>query len=144
MLYAHLAIAGWAFFYPYPIPFYGLRLVPVFAQRHLCPMIIAKKNGRGFRFSDTIWESLSAAQRAEFSDVENIVPPVHVSNARRVQVPPEVVAMERAVNSHKEAAEGNGPDNQGVTGRDEHEDDEQPRKLGNGLKSEKSKKAAKK
>ena len=104
-------------------------------------MIIAKKSGRGFRFSDTIWESLSAAQKAEFSGVEKLAPAVRASNAKRAQVPPEVVAMVlscaftsacwlqscRLLLVHS----GNG---HGVIGRGENEEDEPDRELGFGLK----------
>ena len=116
------------------ICFYGLRLVWVSPPPQLCPMIIAKKNGRGFRFSDTIWESLSAAQKAEFSGVEKLAPAVRASNAKRAQVPPEVVAMTSG-KTHKDEAEAIAPtDAHGVVGRGEHEDDEPERELGFGLK----------
>lgn len=100
----------------------------------LCPMIIAKKNGRGFRFSDTIWETMSAAQKAEFSGVEKLAPAVRASNARPVPVPPEVVAM-MAGQKHKNGAEAIAPtDGHGVIGRGENEEDEPERELGFGLK----------
>ena len=109
----------------------------------LCPMIIAKKNGRSFRFSDTIWETMSAAQKAEFSGVEKLAPAVRASNARPVPVPPEVVAM-MAGQKHKNEAEAIAPtDEHGVIGRGEHEDDDPERTTGIGpqhIKKTRSKK----
>lgn len=97
-------------------------------------MITAKKNGRSFRFSDTIWEAMSAAQRAEFSGAEKLPPPTRASNAKLVPVPPEVLAMTGG-QKHKNEAEAITPtDAHGVVGRGEHEGDEPERELGLGLK----------
>lgn len=77
---------------------------------------------------------MSAAQKAEFSGVEKLAPAVRASNAKQVQVPPEVVAMTSG-KTHKNEAEAIAPtDEHGVVGRGEHEDDEPERELGFGLK----------
>ena len=129
--------------HPHFFAFYALRFAPNASPRHLCPMIIAKKNGRSFRFSDTIWETMSAAQKAEFSGVEKLAPAVRASNATPVPVPPEVVAM-MAGQKHKNEAEAIAPtDEHGVIGRGEHEDDDPERTIGIGpqhIKKTRSKK----
>ena len=104
---------------------------------HLCPMITANKNGRPMNFSDTIWEAMSAQQKAEFTDVQTLVRPVVRPTAKQVPVPPEVLAIQA---KHKQPAEAAGPsDAHGVTGRDQHDDDDQPRIVGVGPKVIKSK-----
>jgi len=109
---------------------------------HLCPMITANKNGRPFNFSDNIWEAMSAAQKAEFTDVGTLVRPAPRAAAKQVIVPPEVLAVKA---KHKQAAEEAGPsDEHGVIGRDQHDDDDQPREVGGGIKVAKSKSKTKK
>lgn len=105
-------------------------------------MITANKNGRPFNFSDNIWDAMSPAQKAEFTDVQTLVRPVVRPTAKQVPVPPEVLAIQA---KHKQPAEAAGPsDEHGVVGRDQHDEDEQPREVGSGIKIAKSKSKAKK
>lgn len=80
---------------------------------------------------------MSAQQKAEFSDVKTLERVAPRPTPKQIATPPEVLAIQA---KHKQPAEAAGPSgDHGVTGRDEHDSDDQQRIVGVGPKVIKSK-----